>query len=234
MFGMSVKSGVVAVAGLALSASANAVLIPFSDSSGLGAEAEFTLLNPNQIEIRLKNTSTGVPMGFAGADQLLTGLSWNSFGVAGQTITGGTAITGPTSSSINFSVANVGPGGNVGGEWGHGTGPISGLLNHFISGNSSGLTLFGGANLDGPANPNGPQAGLVANPALVALGGSGAIQDEIITVINLSLAQPNLDFLDDTELLVEFGSSAAFIRVPTPGSLALFGIAGIAAVRRRR
>jgi hypothetical protein len=228
------KSVAIVVAGLALSASANAMLISFSDPSGLAAEAEFTLLNPNQIEIRLQNTSTGVPMGFAGADHLLTGLSWNSFGVAGQTITGGAAETGPTSSSIGFSIANVGPGENIGGEWGHGAGPISGLLNHFISGNSSGLTLFGGANLDGPVNPNGPQAGLVATPALVPLGGNGAIQDEIIVTINLSLAQPNLDFLDNTELLVEFGSSAAFLRVPTPGSLAIFGIAGICAIRRKR
>ncbi len=222
------------IAGLALTASASATLVSFSDSSGLAAEAEFTLLNANQIQIRLQNTSTGVPMGFDSADQLLTGLSWNSFGVAGQTITGGTAVTGATSSSIGFSIANVGPGGDVGGEWGFGAGPISGLGNHFISGNNSGLTLFGGANLDGPANGDGPQAGLVANPLLVALGGTGAIQDEIIVTINLSLAQPNLDFLGNTELLVEFGSSAAFITVPTPGSMALFGAAGIAAIRRKR
>jgi len=228
------KTVVVAIAGLAISANAGATLISFNDASGLAAEAEFTLLNPNQIQIRLQNTSTAVPMGFASADQLLTGLSWNSFGVAGQTITGGTAITGASSSSIGFSIANVGPGGDVGGEWGFGAGPISGLGNHFISGNNSGLTLFGGANLDGPANGDGPQAGLVANPILVALGGTGAIQDEIIVTINLSLAQPNLDFLNNTDLLVEFGSSAAFITVPTPGSIAILGVAGLAAIRRRR
>jgi len=234
MTGMFTKTAAIAAAGLALTSGANATLISFSDPSGLAAEAEFTLLNPNQIQIRLQNTSTGVPMGFESADQLLTGLSWNSFGVVGQTITGGSGITGPTSSSIGFSITDVGPGDDIGGEWGHGAGPISGLLNHFISGNTSGLTLFGGANLDGPAGADGPQAGLVASPILVALGGVGAIQDEIIVTINLSLAQPNLDFLKDTELLVEFGSSAAFIRVPTPGSLALFGVAGLAAARRRR
>ena len=90
------------------------------------------------------------------------------------------------------------------------------------------------AEIDSPAGANGPQAGLVANPTLVALGGTGTIQDEIIVVINLSLAQGNLDFLSDTELLVEFGSSAAFLRVPTPGSLAIFGVAGVCAIRRRR
>lgn len=236
MRGMISKTVAVSVAGLAFSAAANATLISFMDASGLAAEAEFTLLNPNQIQIRLQNTSTAVPMGFDGADQLLTGLSWDSFGVVGQSITGGTAVTGASSSSIGFSIANVGPGEDVGGEWGHGAGPISGLGNHFISGNASGLTLFGGPNLDGPpnGNPDGPQAGLVANPLLVTLGGTGAIQDEIIVTINLSLAQPDLDFLGETNLRVEFGSSAAFINVPTPGAAALLGVAGIAATRRRR
>jgi len=234
MSGKFVGIAAVAVACLALAQDARAVLIQFNDPSGLAAEAEFTLLNPNQIQIRLKNTSTGVPMGFDGADQLVTGLSWNSFGVPGQTITGGGAITGPTSGSIGFSGGDVGPGADVGGEWGYGAGPISGLGNHFIAGNTSGLTLFGGPNLDGPANADGPQAGLVANPVLVALGGTGALQDEIIVTINLALAQPNLDFLDDTEILVEFGSDAAYIVVPGPGSAALLMIAGLTAVHRRR
>ena len=234
MSGMFTKSVAVTVAGLALAASASATLITFTDPSGLAAEAEFTLLNPNQIQIRLKNTSTGVPMGFEGADQLLTGLSWDSFGVAGQAIVGGSALTGPMSFSINFSISNVGPNADVGGEWGYGTKPISGLGNHFISGNTSGLILFGGPNLDGPVNPDGPQAGLVANPGLVPLGGTGAIQDEIIVTIDLALALFNLDFLNNTKLDVEFGSSAAFIHYPTPGTLALFGIAGVGAIRRKR
>ncbi|MCB9838329.1 MAG: hypothetical protein H6813_03240 [Phycisphaeraceae bacterium] len=234
MTGKCIMAAAVAAAGLAMAAPASATIISFMDSSGLSAEAEFTLLNPNQIQIRLKNTSTGVPMGFDSADQLLTGLTWDTFGVAGQTITGGTAITGPDSSSIGFNHANVGPGGDVGGEWGYGMGPISGLSNFFITGNMSGQTLFGGANLDGPANGDGPQAGLVADPALVALGGTGAIQDEIIVTINLSLPQPNLDFLSVADVYVEYGSDAAFVHVPTPGSLALFGVAGVAAVRRRR
>lgn len=234
MTGIFTKAAAIAAAGLALASSANATLISFTDSSGLSAEAEFTLLNPNQIQIRLQNTSTGVPLGFDSADQLLTGLTWDTFGVAGQTITGGTAVTGASSSSIGFSIANVGPGGDVGGEWGYGAGPISGLGNFFITGNQSGQTLFGGANLDGPAGGDGPQAGLVANPILVALGGQGAIQDEIIVTINLSMTQPNLDFLNDADIYVEFGSDAAFVRVPTPGSAAIFAVAGIAAIRRKR
>lgn len=231
---MFVGSIAAAAAGLAFAGAADATLISFSDPSGLAAEAEFTLLNPNQIQIRLKNTSTGVPMGFDSADQLLTGLTWSTFGVVGQTITGGTAQTGPDSASIGFSISDVGPNEDIGGEWGYGAGPISGLSNFFITGNQSGQTLFGGSNLDGPANGDGPQAGLVADPALVALGGTGAIQDEIIVTINLSLAQPNLDFLNVADIYVEYGSDAAFVRVPAPGSAALLCVAGLVATRRRR
>ena len=60
-------------------------VIFFSDPSGLSAEAEFTMLNPTTLEVRLRNTSTGVPFGFDEADQLLTGISWD-FGEVGQNV----------------------------------------------------------------------------------------------------------------------------------------------------
>src|SRR5262245_36602277 len=93
----------VAVATLALAPNASADIILFSDPSGLSALAEFTLLNATTLQVRLKNTSTGVPNGFTNAAQLLTGLSWD-FGAPGNnagepTITGGSVIIGPTSNS---------------------------------------------------------------------------------------------------------------------------------------
>ncbi len=98
-------------------------------------------------------------------------------------ITGGTVLTGPTSSSLNFSIQNVGPNENVSGEWGYGNLDGTVALTNFISANTAQATPFGGMNLDGPANIDGPQAGLVADPLLIALGGLGAIQDEVIATL---------------------------------------------------
>ncbi len=210
----------------------------FSDPSGLAAEATFTLVNPTTLEVRLRNTSTGVPMGFSNSDQLLTGLSWD-FGLPGinagdPEITGGTIVTGPNSSSINFSITNVGPNTSVGGEWGYGNMNGSGALVNMISGNQSGVTPFGGPNLDGPVVLDGPQAGLVANPILVPLGGLGAIQDEIIATLTISQALNNLDFLLANGIRVEFGSDAHFITIPEPATLGLIAMGGVLMLRRRR
>jgi MYXO-CTERM domain-containing protein len=180
-------------------------------------------------------------MGFSNSDQLLTGLSWDfgPAGAAGIAITGGSAMTGPNSSTVNFSIANVGPSGDVSGEWGYGNGGGTGILTNFVTGNTAGATPFGGANLDGPAGLDGPQGGLVADPILVALGGLGAIQDEIITTITLSGAITEAELLADLLVngsIIEFGSDAAFVRgvVPAPGAVALLGLAGLVGVRRRR
>lgn len=221
----------------ALAAPVSAELIMFSDPSGLAGEAELTLLGlGDEIEIRLRNTSTGVPGDFEAADQLLTSLSFDLGApgdVAGDpSITGGSAITGPNSSSVNFSVMNVGPGEDIGGEWGFGNGGATGLLGNFITGNTSGASAFGGMNLDGPAGLNGPQAGLLASE-FVPLGGIGAIQDEIIVTISLDQAIADLSFLDNGAI-IEFGSDAAFVSVvPAPGALAVLG-AGLLTRRRRR
>ena len=91
--------------------------IIFSDPAfpGLRAEVEFTLSNPptTTLQVRARNTSTGVPAGFDNADQLLTGISWD-FGEPGfngdPEITDGTVVIGPNSQSLNFSTGTYGPG----------------------------------------------------------------------------------------------------------------------------
>ena len=190
----------------------------------------------------MRNTSTGTPAGFDSSDQILTGLAWD-FGEPGFngdiTITGGTVFTGPTSSSLNFSIQNVGPNEDVSGEWGFGNMDGTGLLTNFISGNSAQATPFGGLNLDGPVNIDGPQGGLVADPILVSLGGLGAIQDEVIATLSLSGALTEAELLADliaNGVRIEFGSDAAFIGgvVPAPGTIALLGIAGLLGRPRRR
>ena len=139
--------------------------------------------------------------------------------------------------SLNFSVSDVGSNADVGGEWGYGNGGESGNLQNFVSGNTAGLTLFGGANLDGPVNPDGPQAGLVANPVLVALGGLGAIQDEIVATITIDQNITESEIFGDSGLVqVEYGSDAAFIQTPEPTSLVLIvcALATVSPWRRSR
>lgn len=210
-------------------------LILFSDPSGLSAEAEFTLVNPTTLQVRVRNTSTGVPAGFSNSDQLLTVVSWDfdpPGAAANTTITGGTVAIGPTSASANFSTGSYGPGADVSGEYGAGNTAISGALANFLSANTAGATQFPGANRDGPVGLDGPQGGLVANPAPVALGGLGAIQNEIIATLTLSNPINDLSFLHENDVRVEFGSDAAFITSPEPGALALWALGMVAMIRR--
>lgn len=210
----------------------------FVGTDGLSAEAQFTLINPTTLQVRLKNTSTGVPSGFDSADQLLTGISWD-FGAPGSNpgdvnITGGSVVIGPTSQSVNFDTGSYGPGTDVGGEFGWSNTNGTGLLQNFISTVSANATMFGGPNLDGPASLDGPQPGMISSAFSMPLGGQGAIQDEIIATLTLDQALADTSFLSLNTVRVEFGSDAAFITVPTPGGVALLGLGGLLAARRRR
>ncbi len=236
------------VAGLCFIATptAQAILV-FSGPSGLAAEAEFTMLDSTTLEIRLRNTSTGVPDGFDEAMRILTTISWD-FGQVGihgndPQIIGGTVVIGPTSQSVNFNVngpspaQDFGPGTDVSGEYGFGnTGNIDALINS-LSSNRAHVAALSDGNLDGPSNISGPQAGLVANPPLIALSGLGAIQNEIIATLNRSKPVAQADVLEDLGFArVEFGSDAAFIDTSEPASLAiaLWGLLMLTDFDRRR
>ncbi|MFG0305628.1 MAG: XDD4 family exosortase-dependent surface protein [Phycisphaerales bacterium JB040] len=220
-----------------LTCGATAQTFYFVGADGLSAEAEFTLINPTTLEVRLKNTSTGVPSGFSNSDQLLTGVSWD-FGAPGQgigdnTITGGSVVIGPSSASVDFDTGSYGAGTDVSGEFAYGNMDGTGLLENFFSTNTAQATPFGGANLDGPVNIDGPQPGLISNAFSLPLGGLGAIRDEVIATLTLSQALADTSFLQNG-VRVEFGSDAYFITVPAPTSAALLGLAGLVGARRRR
>lgn len=220
-------------------ASASSMTFYLSDPGlpGLSAEAQFTIIDPITLEVRLKNTSTAVPTGFETADQLITAVSWD-FGIPGwdsdPSITGGMVVIGPDSQSVNFDTGWYGPGTDVSGEYGYGNMDGTGLLANFITCNVAEATPFGGPNLDGPVNIDGPQAGLVADPIIVPLGGLGAIQDEIIATLTLSAPIYDLNFLTENLVRIEFGSDAAYITVPEPGTVLLILAGGIGAATVRR
>ncbi len=222
---------------LGLSLPASAAIIHYTSASGLSAEVEFTLLDATTLEVRARNTSTGVPSGFSNADQILTGVSWD-FGQPGVNaadpkIISGIVIIGPQCQTLNFSTGSSGPGYDVSGESGYGNNDGSGALPNFVSSNSAQSTPFGGVNLDSTVNLDGPQGGLVANPVLVPLGGLGAICDEYVATLTIDQPLSDLSFLANS-VTVEFGSDAAFLTVvPEPATLALLAL-GALTIRRRR
>ncbi|MFT5423187.1 MAG: hypothetical protein ACI89L_000961 [Phycisphaerales bacterium] len=236
---MRVSHTAVLVASSLFVSQSSAQIFVFNGPGGLAAEAEFTLINPTTLEVRLKNISTGVPLGFSNSDQLLTGISWD-FGIAGVNdptdahIIGGFVEIGSSSFSVDFDTGSYGSGTDVSGEFGYGNNDGSGMKLNFFSANSAGATSFGGPNLDGPAGLDGPQPGLISSAFSLPLGGLGAIQDEVVATLTLDQSLTDLSFLWANGMRVEFGSDAAFITIPTPASAALLGLGGLLATRRRR
>ncbi len=218
------------------SATAGDVFI-LDDGSGLSAEVEFTLLSATSLEVRARNTSTGIPMGADAADQILSGVSWD-FGHPGfngdTMISGGMVVIGAASDSVNFDTGSYGPGFDVSGEYGFGNMDGTGALTNFVSSNTAQATPFGGANLDGPVSIDGPQGGLVADPMVQSLGGLGAIQDEYVATLTLTDPITDLDFLTANGVRVEFGSDYRWITIPEPASAALLMLGSLLALQRRK
>lgn len=221
---------VAAVLGIAVG-NASADLVIFSDSSGLSATADFSLIDSDELKIVLTNTSTGMPAGFDNSDQLLTGIS---FDLGGLEIIGGNVIIGPDAAdmSINFDAGQFGQGDDVSSEWGYGNNvTTTGMLVNMVSVNTSQMTAFSpGPNLDGPENLGGPQGGLLANPGIVDLGGLGAIQNSVVITLSLNSDLSGLGFLENG-VIVEYGSDAAFI--PEPTTVALLVLGSISLIRRK-
>lgn len=226
-----------AAAIVASTASLASASVTFSGTSGnLAASAEFDL-SAGSLIIRLTNTSGADVM--VPAD-ILTGVY---FDVAGSAL----GLTPVSATLYGGSVVHFGSsgGGNMGGEFAFASSLVGapGSANYGIS--SSGLGLFGnpnfnGPNLGGPAGVNGLQYGItsagdnVATGNAAVTGGNQLIKNSV--EFTLSGLPQGFDLSSIGNVWFQYGTSLTEPQVstPAPGSLALLGLGGLIAGRRRR
>jgi MYXO-CTERM domain-containing protein len=234
---------------LTISSAASAAIFNFTHESGLAAEAEFTLVSATQVEIRVRNRSTGTPEGYNATQQLLSGISFD-IGLSGAffldpLIGGGNVAIGENSTSVNFDSGVYTDGYDVSGEYGYSNSNGSGHMQNFISSAEFGgnFVAFGGENLDGPTGVVGPEGGLVSVNDLVPLGDTAAIRSEIVANITLTLPAGSIDDIVGNGVRISFGDPGAAETIfldgvagplPAPAALSLLGLAGLTLRRRRR
>lgn len=232
------KTCVVVCAGLCAIGSLSRGAVIGATSGSRSAQAEFTVAG-DVLTVRLSNVSTADTL--APID-VLTGIFFNA--------TGGVPALTPVSAVVPGGhvvlFGGTDAGGVVSGEWAYRAGlagaPFS--LTNGIS--SSGLGLFGpgdvfpgGSNLQGPAEPDGVQYGITAagdNPSTgntPVTGPNALIKSEVaFTFTGATGFDPNTI----NEAVFQYGTALdePSLHVPTPGSAALLGLAGLIVARRRR
>ena len=232
--------------------SSAAVFFTATNGSNLTASATFDIVG-GKLQVVLNNSSlvdVTVPM------DVLTALFFNVSGIGGAAQLG-VASASATSNGPTFlhNVQKNPAGTNVGGEWAY-AGVSSGSLPGTNAGiSSTGLGLFGDANLNGPdlAGPpggalDGLQYGITSTGDNLATDNAGVteITKHSVTYLldiaaSFSLAQiSNVSFqygtgLDEPRITctVNCGGPPAN-EIPEPGSAALAGLALLAAASARR
>lgn len=239
---MQGKICAIALAAIGLFAcGANASVI-FSGSSGSrAASAEFDT-SGGSLTVRLTNTS--------GADvmvpvDVLTAVFFDISGPA-VSLSRTSAVLGAGSFVTNGGGTD--PGNVVGGEWAYNfraggfSGGGAGSRHYGIS--SSGLGDFGpgdrfpGSDLSPPASPDGLQYGITSagdNPAT----GNGGVNTPLIknqVFFTLAGLPSGFDLSRIGNVLFVYGTAygEGELEVPAPSALALLGLGGLAASRRRR
>lgn len=158
---------------------------------------------------------------------------------------GGPLTLTPVSALLNGgSVVHFGSngGGNVGGEWAWSNSAVWPEGSGYGIG-SAGLGIFGGANfggpdLDPPGAVNGLNYGITSTGDNMATGNTPVtgsnplIQDSV--VYRLSGLPQNFSLSGLNNVWFQYGTDLSEPRNPAPGTLALLGIGGIMAGRRRR
>jgi hypothetical protein len=206
--------------------------------SGLSAKGTWSI-SGTELTILLENTSTGVPIGALTADQLLVSLGFNL--VDGITITAAvSAEIGPGSVGVGLWDGLV-AGDSVAQEWlwtNDNGGDLMLAYDQIIStseGQNAPTTWSFVDNSQGPL-VNGPAGGIAAAPPFLPIPGTfPAVSDSIEFKVTLSdtLTEMQLEEVAQASI-VEFGSDYQYLNVPTPGVLALMGVAGLVAARPRR
>jgi hypothetical protein len=208
--------------------------------NGLSASASFQASGAT-LTILLTNTSSGAPAGADVSDSLLVSLAFNlPSGV--HIASGDSARIGPGSVGLG-AWAGRGPGDSVAEEW-LWTNDFGGdLLEAFRQVISTSQGQGGGqtTSFAGEADPNvdGPFGGIAAAPPLFAVPASKpAVSNgiEFVLTLDRALGAAELQALAAGSI-VEFGSDFRYLAaIPSPGSLSLLLLAGIAArsPRRRR
>lgn len=239
--------------GLALAgtAPASAILYTFNHESGLAAEAEFTLVDSTHLEIRMRNTSTGVPGDASAVDQLLTGISFDIGFAQGhfadQTLTTGGVAIGANSQSVNFDSGTYGEGFDVSAEFGfsnNGDSSMGSHLQNLVAATEFGGNFlpFNGENLNGPLEITSAGAGLLSSAEPIPIGGLTAIQSEVIVSLTLSFSVGSIDDIVGNGVRASFGDPAVgnvlyldgIQSLPAPAAISLLALAGCTATRRRR
>lgn len=232
------KVGVAAALALAAfgATAANASVTWTASSPTRSAEARFTVIGGTNLEVVLTNTYAGDVTTTAG---LLT--------IVYLQISGAPLSLTPVSALLTAgSIVHNGPngGGNVGGEWQY-RGGIAGPMGTQYGIGSAGHDIFGspnfnGPDLDPPAGVNGANYGITSAGDNLATANGGLANDPIIknsVTFLLSGLPVGFDLSRISGVVFQYGtdpSEPREIGTPTPGSLALLGLAGFAVSRRRR
>lgn len=137
------------------------------------------------------------------------------------------------------------PGNIVGGEMAYSSGLSGAPGNAGLGVSSIGAGLFGpgdlfpGSNLQGPTSPDGLQYGLTSTGDNMVTGNSAVTGDFALirNAVIYRLGGLPLDFDPSTRITnvsFQYGTDLSEPNIPTPGAVALLGLAGLIAGRRRR